>query len=84
MGAGRRKRVKPIVVEAPQKLDYPNFRFEILHRDAGSRARVGRLVTPHGTIETPNYIFCGTKASIKNLAPAHMKEARTDIILANT
>lgn len=42
------------------------------------------LATPHGTIETPNYIFCGTKASIKNLSPQAMCEARTDIILANT
>ena len=45
---------------------------------------MGRLTTLHGTIETPNYIFCGTKASIKNLSPAQMEEAQTDIILANT
>ena len=63
---------------------YPNFSFDIKHRDPGSRARIGLLRTPHGTIETPNYIFCGTKAAIKNLSPAHMREARTDIILANT
>lgn len=65
-------------------LSYPNFGFEITHKDPKSGARTGKLITPHGTIETPNYIFCGTKASIKNLSPAHMKEAQTDIILANT
>ena len=65
-------------------IDYPNFSFDILHQDPESPARVGHLKTPHGTIETPNYIFCGTKAAIKNLSPAQMKEARTDIILANT
>ena len=65
-------------------LTYPNFSFETLHRDSKSAARVAKLTTPHGTIETPNYIFCGTKASIKNLAPSQMKEAGTDIILANT
>ena len=65
-------------------LEYPNFGFEVTHRDAKSGARVGKLKTPHGTIETPNYIFCGTKASIKNLSPIQMKEAQTDIILANT
>ncbi len=48
-----------------------------------SGARLGRLTTPHGIIETPNYIFCGTKASIKSLSPVQMREAKTDIILAN-
>lgn len=65
-------------------LDYPNFSFEVTHNDAQSGARRGSLTTPHGTIETPNFIFCGTKASVKNLSPAQLKEAQTDIILANT
>jgi queuine tRNA-ribosyltransferase len=66
------------------KIDYPNFFFETTHIDPKSGARTGRLTTPHGTIETPNYIFCGTKASIKGLSPAQMREAKTDIILSNT
>jgi queuine tRNA-ribosyltransferase len=65
-------------------LQYPGFDFKILHRDGKTSARLGRLTTPHGTIETPNYIFCGTKAAIKGLSPTQVKEARTDIILANT
>jgi len=80
----RRKKEQPIVVPSPQNLEYPNFKFETLHRDPASRARLGRLTTPHGTIETPNFIFCGTKASIKNVSTDAMREARTDIILANT
>lgn len=65
-------------------IQYPNFGFEVTHTDTKSGARVGKLKTPHGTIETPNYIFCGTKASVKNISPAQLKEAQTDIILANT
>ena len=65
-------------------LEYPNFAFDITHKDKNSGARIGRLKTPHGTIETPNYIFCGTKAAIKGLSPAQMLEAQTDIILSNT
>ena len=65
-------------------LNYPNFGFDIHHRDEKSGARLGTLKTPHGSIETPNYIFCGTKATIKAMTPAQMVEARTDIILANT
>lgn len=82
--SSRRKRAQPIVVAPPDSIEYTNFAFDIQARDPASKARVGRLVTPHGTIETPNYIFCGTKASIKNVSPAQMVEARTDIILANT
>lgn len=66
------------------KIDYPNFGFEVTHNDPVSGARTGKLTTPHGVIETPNYIFCGTKASVKNLSPYQMREAKTDIILANT
>jgi len=62
---------------------YPNFSFDIHHQDA-SGARLGTLNTPHGAIETPNYIFCGTKAAIKAVSPAGMIEAQTDIILSNT
>ena len=74
----------PLPAEFGATIDYPNFNFEITHRDEKSGARIGRLTTPHGTIETPNYIFCGTKASIKGLSPAQMREAKTDIILSNT
>lgn len=65
-------------------IDYPDFEFELTHKDPKSRARIGRLKTPHGEIETPNYIFCGTKGAIKALSPAQMREAKTDIILSNT
>lgn len=83
-GSARRKAAKHIIVDPPQRLDYPGFGFDILHDDPNSKARVGRLTTPHGVIETPNYIFCGTKGAIKNLSPMQMREAQTDIILANT
>lgn len=80
----KKKGAAEIRVTPPSSLDYPGFSFNIQHKDPKSKARVGLLETPHGTIETPNYIFCGTKASIKNLSPHQMVEAQTDIILANT
>ena len=64
--------------------NYPNFGFDITYRSPNSRARVGYLKTPHGTIETPNFIFCGTKATVKAVLPDDVKRAKTDIILANT
>lgn len=64
--------------------DYPNFSFKITAKDANSKARCGLLETPHGAIKTPNFIFCGTKAAVKGLTTAQVKEAGVDIILSNT
>ncbi|MBL1146756.1 MAG: tRNA guanosine(34) transglycosylase Tgt [Pseudomonadota bacterium] len=61
-----------------------SFAFEITHQAPDSHARLGVLTTPHGAIETPNFIFCGTKASIKGLTPTQMRDCQTDIILSNT
>lgn len=65
-------------------IGYPGFGFAVIARDAGSRARAGRLATPHGTIMTPAFIFCATKAAIKAAGPRELKDANADIILANT
>jgi queuine tRNA-ribosyltransferase len=42
------------------------------------------LATPHGVVETPGFIFCGTKAAMKGVMPHQMRAARTQIVLANT
>jgi queuine tRNA-ribosyltransferase len=63
---------------------YPNFSFEIIKKTDQNNGRLGLLKTPHGVVETPNFIFCGTKASIKNLTPRDFANEGTQIILANT
>lgn len=65
-------------------IQYPNFSFKFLAKDRDTQARCGLLETPHGSIETPNFIFCGTKAAIKGVTTAQAKEAGVDIILSNT
>ena len=60
------------------------FRFEITHRDTATAARSGILTTPHGTIETPNFIFCATRGALKAATTAQADEAGVAIILANT
>lgn len=47
-------------------------------------ARTGVLTTPHGTVETPAFIFCATKGAIKGLAMEEMRAAGTQIVLGNT
>ena len=49
-----------------------------------SRARTGVISTPHGKINTPAFIFCGTKASLKSYSTFDAKKNNTQIILSNT
>lgn len=65
-------------------ITYPNHKFEIIKKDKKTRARLTRITTPHGVIETPNFIICGTKASVKACSTRDVKDVGTQIILANT
>lgn len=60
------------------------FKFDIVKQSKDSLARLGILKTPHGTIQTPAFIFCATKAAIKGITPDMMRELNTQIILSNT
>ncbi|MBQ3597325.1 MAG: tRNA guanosine(34) transglycosylase Tgt [Clostridia bacterium] len=61
-----------------------NFYFEQLKQDSKTGARVGILHTPHGDIKTPTYMPVGTQATVKGVMPRDLKEAKSQIILANT
>jgi queuine tRNA-ribosyltransferase len=58
--------------------------FELLKTDGQSKARLGRLTTPHGVIDTPMFMPVGTQASVKALDPRELREMGTQIILGNT
>src|SRR3989344_341932 len=47
-------------------------------------ARMGRIETPHGAIETPAFVVVGTKATVKALTPEQVKELGTQVVLGNT
>jgi queuine tRNA-ribosyltransferase len=59
-----------------------SIRFEVLHRDGP--ARVGRLHTPHGVVDTPVFMPVGTQATVKGLTPAQLQEVGVRIVLGNT
>lgn len=61
-----------------------SFTFTILQKDKHSRARIGKLVTPHGTITTPCFVPVGTQAAVKGLSPRDLKDIGAQIVLANT
>jgi queuine tRNA-ribosyltransferase len=48
------------------------------------RARLGTLRTPHGAIDTPQFMPVGTQATVKSLTPSDLRTAGAQIILANT
>jgi queuine tRNA-ribosyltransferase len=56
--------------------------FDLLAQDG--RARRGRLRLAHGAIETPCFMPVGTTATVKGLTPRDLREAQTQVVLANT
>ncbi|MBI5774903.1 MAG: tRNA guanosine(34) transglycosylase Tgt [Verrucomicrobia bacterium] len=58
--------------------------FELLKTDASSKARLGRLTTTRGVIDTPVFMPVGTQGSVKALDPRELIEMGTQIILGNT
>jgi len=59
-----------------------SFRFEIEARDGKPRA--GRIVTPHGAIDTPVFMPVGTLATVKAVAQDVLEELGVEILLNNT
>ena len=60
------------------------FSYEVIKQDSRTGARAGILHTPHGDILTPTYMPVGTQATVKGVMPRDLKEAKTQILLANT
>ncbi|MDR0880255.1 MAG: tRNA guanosine(34) transglycosylase Tgt [Clostridioides sp.] len=60
------------------------FKFELIKTCKQSGARLGRLHTPHGIIETPIFMPVGTQATVKSMTPEELKEIGSQIILSNT
>lgn len=58
--------------------------FELLKTDATTAARLGRLTTPRGVVDTPVFMPVGTQGSVKALDPRELDEMGTQIILGNT
>jgi queuine tRNA-ribosyltransferase len=59
------------------------FHFEVLATDP-TGARLGRLTTPHGVIETPAFMPVGTAATVKGQTQRDLEDLDAQIILGNT
>ncbi len=60
------------------------IRYELIKECSQTGARLGRLHTPHGIIETPIFMPVGTQATVKAMTPEELKEMEAQIILSNT
>lgn len=61
-----------------------HFYFELLHKSKKSRARVGRIHTPHGIIDTPNFVAVGTNGTVKALDNTLLHDIGLQLMFCNT
>jgi queuine tRNA-ribosyltransferase len=59
-----------------------SFGFELIRTDGA--ARLGRMRTAHGSVDTPAFMPVATQGSVKSLAPSDLTAAGAQIVLANT
>ena len=60
------------------------MRFEITDRDAATKARLGRIHTGRGVVETPAFLPVGTRGTVKAMAPWELTDIGFQMLLANT
>ena len=58
------------------------LKFQIEHLSESARA--GRLITPHGEVETPVFMPVGTLASVKGISQDVLEDLGVQILLGNT
>lgn len=57
--------------------------FTLIHQDKNSKARLGKITTLHGEIDTPAFMTVGTHATVKGLMFKDVEEAGAQIVLSN-
>ena len=60
------------------------MKFEILHQSKKSKARVGRIHTPHGIINTPNFVAVGTNGTLKGIDNVTATQIGLELMFCNT
>ncbi len=65
-------------------MEHMAFEFTLLETEPEGTARLGRIVTSHGTISTPAFAPVGTQASVKALDPRDLRDLGAQLVLSNT
>lgn len=63
--------------------DFP-IKYRLIKKEKYTGARLGEIITPHGTFPTPMFMPVGTQATVKTQSPEELKQMGSGIILANT
>lgn len=61
-----------------------NRHFTLIKKHSLTEARLGRLITAHGEVETPCFMPVGTQGTVKAVLPRDLKEMGCRILLGNT
>jgi queuine tRNA-ribosyltransferase len=68
---------------SPENPPTSGFQFEVLATDP-TGARLGRLTTPHGVVDTPAFMPVGTAATVKGQTQQDLEDLGVQILLSNT
>ncbi len=60
------------------------FHFELIYTSSKSGARVGKIHTPHGIIDTPNFVAVGTNGTLKALDSVTTNQLGLQLMFCNT
>lgn len=60
------------------------FGFKLIKKDPSTSARIGKIITSHGDVNTPAFIPVGTIGMVKTLTPEELIDLGAEIILGNT
>ena len=60
------------------------FKFDIVKKSKKSNARIGRLKTSHGVVETPTLVPVATQGVVKTLTSEEIKSTKSQILISNT
>lgn len=72
-----KENIKPVAENA-------GFSYHLIKKDGSSKARLGKIITPHGEINTPAFMPVGTQGTVKALVPEMIEDQGAEIILSNT
>ena len=60
------------------------FKFELIYLSKKSKARVGKIHTKHGIINTPNFVAVGTNGTLKALDNVFLEKLNQELMFCNT
>ncbi|KAL7557405.1 hypothetical protein ACA910_016640 [Epithemia clementina (nom. ined.)] len=91
--SSKRRTSQKIVFPPPQPAsEFPDwafeprsfFSYELIHRSSKSQARVGKIHTPHGTIDTPGFVAVATNGALKGVDFRDADASGQQLVFANT